>query len=99
MTGFTETAVIVFLFFKFDPVVFKFYLQWLTFMYTEYTSAQCRMLSPDYLLMFSNEVCMWAWFQGNFYDAYAGTGNRRRNHKLSTDPLQDLWEAFQRGEQ
>lgn len=86
-------------FFRFDPVVFKFYFQWLIFMHTEYTSAQCRMLSPDYLLMFSNEVCMWAWFQGNFHDAYVGTGNRRRNHKLSTDPLQDLWEAFQRGEQ
>lgn len=61
-------------------------------------SAQCRTLSPDYLLMFSNEVCMWARFQGNIHDAHVGTGNHRRNQKLSRDPLQDLWEAFQRGE-
>lgn len=68
-------------------------------MHTVYTSAQCRTLSPDYLLMFPNEACMWVWSQCNFHDAHAGTGNHRRNQKLSRDPLQDLWDAFQRGEQ
>lgn len=87
-----------FFFFLFDPVVFKFYLLWLIFMHTEYTSAQCRTLSPDYLLMFSNEVCMWAWFQGNIHDAHVGTANHRRNQKLSRDPLRGLWEAFERRE-
>lgn len=57
-----------------------------------------RTLSPDYLLVFSNEVCMWAWFQGSIHDAHVGTGNRRRNQKLSRDPPQGRWEAFQRGE-
>lgn len=58
-------------------------------------SAQRRTLSPDYLLMVSNEVCMWARFQGNIHDAHVGTGNHGCNQKLSRDPLQDLGEAFQ----
>lgn len=61
-------------------------------------SAQRTTLSPDYLLMVSNEVCMWARFQGNIHDAHVGTGNHGCNQKLSRDPLQDLGEAFQRGE-
>lgn len=48
--------------------------------------------------MFSNEIYMWACFQGNIHDSHVGRGNYNRNLKQSRDQLQDLWEAFHSAE-